>query len=83
MVFSVPPSLSEKIKLCNYAKEIRDTLQDLFEGSKNMKDKLLKYVANEFDTFTTTPCESMDSASNRYRIMVNNMTDMNPLLLKR
>ena len=31
MVFGVPPSLFENIKLCKSAKEIWDTLQDLFE----------------------------------------------------
>lgn len=39
-----------------------------------MKDKRLKSVVNDFDTFTTTPGESVASASNQYRIVVNNMT---------
>ena len=73
MVFGVPPSLFEHIKLCKSAKEIWDTLQDLIEGSENMKDKRLTSVVNNFDTFTTTPSESGASASNRYRIVVNNM----------
>ncbi|XP_052622501.1 uncharacterized protein LOC128127835 [Lactuca sativa] len=55
MVFGVPPSLFEHIKLCKSAKEIWDTLQDLIEGSENMKDKRLTSVVNDFDTFTTTP----------------------------
>ena len=37
MVFGVPPSLFEHIKLCKSAKEIWDTLQDLIEGSKISK----------------------------------------------
>ncbi|XP_052621758.1 uncharacterized protein LOC128127334 [Lactuca sativa] len=74
MVFGVPPSLFEHIKLCKLAKEIWDTLLDLIEGSENMKDKRLTSVVNDFDTFTTTPGESVASASNRYRIIVNNMT---------
>ncbi|XP_052626968.1 uncharacterized protein LOC128133534 [Lactuca sativa] len=55
MVFGVPPSLFEHIKLCKSAKEIWDTLQDLFEGSENTMDKRLNSVVNEFDTFTTSP----------------------------
>ncbi|CAI9270835.1 unnamed protein product [Lactuca saligna] len=39
-----------------------------------MKDKRLTSVIKEFDTFTTTPSESVALASNRYRIIVNNMT---------
>ena len=39
-----------------------------------MKDKRLTSVINDFDIFTTTPGESVASASNRYRIVVNNMT---------
>lgn len=39
-----------------------------------MKDKRLTFVVNDFDTFATTPCESVAYASNRYRIIVNNMT---------
>ncbi|KAL7587710.1 hypothetical protein Lser_V15G39845 [Lactuca serriola] len=74
MMFGVPPSLFEHIKLCKSAKEIWDTLQDLFEGSENMKDKHLTSVVNKFDTFTTSPSEFVASASNRYRIVVNNMT---------
>lgn len=73
MIFGVHPSLFEHIKLCKSGKEIWDTLQDLIEGSQNMKDKHLTSVVNDFDTFTTTPGESVASASNRYRIMVNNM----------
>ncbi|XP_023749777.1 uncharacterized protein LOC111898072 [Lactuca sativa] len=75
MVFRVTPSLSEHIKLCKSAKEIWDTLQNLFEGSENMKDKRLTSVFNTLDTFITTPAESVASASSRYRIIVNNMTD--------
>ena len=74
MVFGVPPSLFEHIKLCKSTKEIWDTLQDLFEGSENMKDKHLTSVVNELDTFTKTLGESIASASNRYKIAVNNMT---------
>mgnify|MGYP001553671875 CR=1 FL=1 len=74
MVFGVPPSLFENIKLCKSAKEIWDTLQDLFEWSENMKDKRLTSVVNEFDTFTKTPGELVASASNIYRILINNMT---------
>ena len=44
--FGVPPSLFEHIKLCKSAKEIWDTLQDLFEESENMKDKRLTSVVN-------------------------------------
>ena len=66
MVFGVPPSLFEHIKLCKSTKEIWDTLQDLFEGSENMKDKWLTSVVNEFDTFTTTPGELVSSASKKY-----------------
>ena len=39
-----------------------------------MKDKLLASVANDFDTFITTLGESVPSTSNRYQIVVNNMT---------
>lgn len=39
-----------------------------------MKDKRLTSVVNDFDNFTTTPCESVASTSNRYRFVVNNMT---------
>ncbi|XP_023770935.1 uncharacterized protein LOC111919603 [Lactuca sativa] len=74
MGFGVPLSLFEHIKLCKSTKEIWDTLQDLIEGSENMKDKRLTIVVNDFDTFTTAPGESVASASNRYRILVNNMT---------
>ena len=66
MGFGAPPSLFKHIKLCKYAKEIWDTVQDLFEGSENMKDKRLTSVINEFDTFTTPPSESVASATNRY-----------------
>ena len=64
MVFGVPPSLFEHIKLCKSAKEIWGTLQDLIEGSENMKDKRLTLVVNDFDTFITTPGESVASGSN-------------------
>ncbi|XP_042756629.1 uncharacterized protein LOC122197173 [Lactuca sativa] len=74
MVCRVPPSLFEQIKLCKSAKEIWDTLQDLIDGSKNIKGKRMTYVVNEFDTFTTTFGELVASASNKYRIVVNNMT---------
>ena len=40
-----------------------------------MKDKRLTSVVNDFDTFTTTLCESVASVSNHYRIVVKNMTD--------
>ena len=39
-----------------------------------MKDKRLTPVINEFDTFTTIHGESVASTSNRYIIIVNNMT---------
>lgn len=39
-----------------------------------MKDKNLTLVVNVFDTFTTTPGESVSSTSNRYKIPVNNMS---------
>ena len=61
IVFGVPPSLFEHIKLCKSAKEIWDNLQDLFEGSENMKDKRLTSVVNEFDAFTINPGESAAS----------------------
>ena len=70
-MFGVPPSLFEHIKLCKFAKEIWDTLQDLFKGSKNMKDKHLTSFIDYFDTITTTPGEYVASASNQYRIVVN------------
>ncbi|XP_023762117.1 uncharacterized protein LOC111910511 [Lactuca sativa] len=73
MVFGVPPSLFENIKLCKLAKEIWDTLQDLIDASKNKKEKHLTSVVNDFDTFTTTPGESVALASNPYQIVVNNM----------
>lgn len=62
MVFGVPASLFEYIKLCKSDKEIWETPQDLIEGSENMKDKRHTLVVNEFDTFTTTPGESVASA---------------------
>ena len=74
MVSGVPPSFFEHIKLCKFSKEIWDTLQDLFDGSENMKDKRLTSIMNDFNTFTTTPSESVASAFNRYQIVVNNMT---------
>lgn len=46
----------------------------MFEGSENIKDKRLTSIVNDFDTFTTTPGESIALASNRYQIVVNNMT---------
>ena len=39
-----------------------------------MKDQCLILVVNDFDNFTTTPGESLALASNRYRIVANNMT---------
>lgn len=72
MVFSIQPSLFEHIMLWKSAKEIKDTLHDLFEGSKNTKDKHLTYVVDDFDTFSTTPGESVSSTSNYYWFMANN-----------
>lgn len=74
MVFRVPHSLFDHIKLCKFAKEIWNTLQDMFQGSENMKDKCLTSVFNEFDTVTTTAGKSVASASNWYMIVVNSMT---------
>ena len=38
------------------------------------KKQAFTSVVNDFDTFTTTPGESVASASNHYRIVVNNMS---------
>lgn len=73
MVVVVPPPLFEHIMLYKSAKEIYNTLQDLFEGLGNMKDKRLISVVNDFDTFTTTVGESVTSTLNRHKIMVNSM----------
>lgn len=74
MLFGVSASLFKHIKLWKSAKEFWDTLQDLFEGTENMKDKGLTSVVNEFDTFTTTLGESVASAFNSHQIIVNKMT---------
>lgn len=50
-----------------------DTLDNLHEGSENIKEKCLTLVGNDFDTFTTKPIEFIASTSNLYIIMVNNM----------
>lgn len=50
-VFAIPSYLFERIKLCNYEKEIQDTLKDMFEGSKNVNDKILTFVVIDYDTF--------------------------------
>lgn len=52
MVFGVPPYLFEHIKLRKLTKEIWDTLKGLFEGYENMKDKRLRSVVNNYDTFS-------------------------------
>ena len=39
-----------------------------------MQDKRLTSMVNDFDTFTATVVESVASASNQYRIILNNMT---------
>lgn len=41
MVFGALPPLFEHVKLYKSVNEIWDTLQDLFEGLENMKDKNL------------------------------------------
>ena len=45
----------------------------MLEGSDNMKDKFQTSVVNDFDTFTTTTGEPVASASNRYKLVVNNI----------
>lgn len=75
MVYGFPLSHFEHIKLSKSAKQIWVILQDLLDGSENMKDKRLNSVVNKFDTFTTTPSESVALTLNRYRIVVNNIIE--------
>lgn len=43
-IFAIPLYLFERIKFWNYEMEIYDTLKDMFEGSKNVNDKILTFV---------------------------------------
>lgn len=74
MVFGVPPSLFEHIKLSKSTKKIWDTLKHLFKDSENMKENRLTSVVNKYNTFYTSSGEYVAAASNRYRILLNNLT---------
>ena len=75
LVFGIPPSLFAHIKHCKSAKEIWDLLQDLLEGSENVKEKKQSSVVNDYNTFTTAPGETVQSTANWFRICVNNLSD--------
>lgn len=70
-MFDVPPSLFENISISKSAKDIWDSIQDMFKGSDNVKDKRLASMLNDFDIFTTTLGETVSLTSNQYKITVN------------
>lgn len=73
MEFGVPPSVFDNINMWKSAKERLESLQHLYEGSENMKEKHLTSVVNDFNAFAKTPRVSVALTSNRYKIMLNNM----------
>lgn len=74
IVFGVPPTLVEYIKLFKSGKEIWIHSNTFTKVSENVKYKILSSVVNDYNIFSTTTGELVAFTTNHYRISVNNLT---------
>ncbi|KAL4570004.1 hypothetical protein LXL04_025653 [Taraxacum kok-saghyz] len=74
ITYGIPPDIFDFISECDSAKEIWDTLLNMFEGTEKAKDKKQTSAENDYKNFRAAPGESLSSAFKRFKKIMTKLS---------
>ena len=74
ITYGIPPDIFDLISECESAKDIWDTLLNMFEGTEKAKDKKQTSAENDYKNFRAVPGESLQSAFKRFKKIMTKLS---------